>query len=326
MTVLVTGASGFIGSHLVERLIANGAQVRCLMRPSSPTRFLPPTGWERYPGDLSTGAGLNAAVAGVETIFHVAGVTKSADSAGYHAGNVRTTENLLRACAETGIRPRLVHVSSLAAAGPSENGVPVRETAAPHPVSSYGRSKLEGEEAVRRSSLAEVATIVRPAVVYGPRDSDVLRIIKAANRGVIVRIGREESFFSLIHVRDLVEALLLAAGSAASAGNTYFLSNPDPVSWHEFGTTAAMLLGRKAIVLAAPRSVAYGIGYVAEISSRLRRRPGILSRDKISEASHRYWTCDPSRAYQDFGFLAPTSLLDGLKESIDWYRRADWLK
>ena len=214
--ILVTGGSGFIGGHLLDRLAGEGAQVRCLLRPTSSRRYVP-SGAEVVSADLATGEGLDEALRGVDTVIHLAGVTKPRVPQEYETGNFRATEVLLGACG--GCR-RFVHVSSLAAAGPSETGKPLREDAPAHPVSAYGRSKWKAEEAVRKSALADRAVIVRPPVVYGPRDTDVFQILRMVSRGWTVRIGRERRLFSAIYVKDLAEGLIRAARSPGAAAPT----------------------------------------------------------------------------------------------------------
>src|SRR5207247_8100774 len=141
--------------------------------------------------------------------------------------------------AMTGGAATLIHVSSLAAMGPSPNAALLREDAEPRPLTLYGKSKLQGERAVLRSPVAGRATLIRPPVVYGPRDVDVYQIFKAAASGVLVRIGRLDSYFSFIYVADLVDGLILAAQRSVAAGKTYFLANPNPDSWTEFPSIAA---------------------------------------------------------------------------------------
>ncbi len=313
--LLVTGGTGFIGSHLLDRV---GRPARALVR-RGPARL--PDGVEGVPGDLASGAGLEAALDGADTVIHLAGVTKALHRRDYYDGNVCAAENLARAAAGRGIH--FVHVSSLAAAGPSRGGAPLREVDEPHPVSEYGRSKLEGERAVR-ARLPE-AVIVRPPVVYGPRDKDVFQILKSVARGVWLEIAGGPRWFSSIYVEDLVEGLLAAAGARQAAGRTYFLSHPKPCTWGELAQMAAGLLEVRARRVPVPAAAAYAAGYAAEMWARATGRSGILSRDKIVEARCRYWTCDASRAAIELGFQARTSLEEGLARTLAWYKEAGWL-
>jgi dihydroflavonol-4-reductase len=215
----------------------------------------------------------------------------------------------------------MVHVSSLAAVGPSLDGTPVKEDDEARPVTHYGKSKLEGERVVRR--LVPDAVIVRPPVVYGPRDTDVFQVLKPLSKGIAVQIGSGERWFSAIYVRDLVEGLI-AASTASS--RTYFLANSTPVSWGELRESAARVMGRGARVLRIPEAVAYAAGGGAEMWARLTGTPGIISREKVAEALCPYWTCDTRRAAAEIGFEARTSLDAGLGLTLAWYREAGWLQ
>ena len=316
---LVTGATGFIGSHLVEKLCASGTPVRALVRRTDrewpcPTAVC----------DLATGSGLEEALLDVDTVIHLAGTTKALSPRDYYRGNVRAAANLARALA--GRPVRLVHVSSLAAVGPGmgQAGVPVDEQTDPHPVSQYGLSKLEGERAVR--ALKPDAIIVRPPVVYGPRDTDVFHILKSLARGWSVQIGSGESRFSAVYVRDLVDGLIRAAAPDAPAGGAYFMAHPEPNSWTGFASAAAGIMRIQPRSLRVPVPAAYAVAYCAEIWAQATRRPGIISRDKIAEAQYRSWICDSTRAAAELGWQAVTSLDAGLAETLAWYKEAGWIR
>ena len=325
--ILVTGGTGFIGSHLLERLVqsplcsgSRNAAVRCLIRPKAVPRKLP-AGVQPAPGDLARGEGLEAALENVDIVIHLAGVTKALRPADYYAGNARATENLARVVSRRPIR--LVHVSSLAAVGPSPDGNPLDEDAETHPISHYGKSKKEAESIVRR--LVPTAVIVRPPVVYGPRDTDVLQILKSVSRGLLVQISGGERWFSAIYVGDLVDGLLAAACSSKAGGRTYFLTHPEPVSWSELGQAAARIMSRRPRVLRVPLPLARALGFGAELWTALTRRPGILSRDKVLEAGCRWWLCDSRRAATELGFQARTPIESGLASTLAWYKEAGWL-
>jgi dihydroflavonol-4-reductase len=322
--ILLTGGTGFVGSHVLERLRTEGTPVRCLVRPKAARSLdagsLGAT--EVVAGDLKTGAGLTEALAGVETVIHLAGVTKALRQEEYYDGNVHATANLLLAMA--GASARLVHVSSLAAVGPAESASrPVNEETEPHPLTHYGKSKLEGERLVRASRPD--AVIVRPPVVYGPRDTDVLQILKPVAKGWSLQMSGGERWFSAIYVGDLAAGLVRLAASQAGAGRTYYLAQQTPVSWSGLARCAARIMGVKLRVLRIPAGLALAVGAGAEAWARITGKPGIVSREKIAEGLCMAWTCDTSRARAELGFEAATDLEHGLAETLQWYKEAGWL-
>ena len=357
---LVTGGTGFIGGHLLGKLRARGIPVRCLgrlqargmaggpargmaggpahdmtdgpamgpargsaqghPRPSSLSVAIP-ADVEMAQADWATGQGIEAALDGVDTVIHLAGVTKALAPADYYTGNARATETLARLLAGRPIR--FVHVSSLAALGPSPDGEPLAEDATPCPVSHYGKSKLEAERMV--AHWRPDAVIVRPPVVYGPRDTGVFQILKSIAGGVVLEISGGERWFSAIYVEDLAEGLMAAAEAPQAAGRTYFLAHPKVVSWSELAAVAARIMSRRPRVVRIPPAVARAAGYCAELWSHVTRKPGILSRDKVAEACCRAWTCDSRRAARELGFEASTPLETGLARTLAWYKEAGWI-
>ena len=319
--ILVTGATGFIGSHLVERLCARGEAVRCLIRRRKHS-FALPDQVETVYGDLTTGEGLGTAVQDISATIHLAGTTKAISTREFYEGNVRATENLARAIAQRG--SRLIHVSSLACIGPSASiDAPVDEDSDPHPIGDYGKSKLEAERIVRK--LVPGAVIVRPAVVYGPRDTDVFQIFKSIARGFMLEMAGGVRWFQAIYVKDLAEGIFAAAQNPHASGQTYFLAHPQPVSWGEFATTAGCIMQKRPRTIRIPMTLAYAAGLLSEVWSRITGTPSIISREKIREAQFPYWTCDTRRFSQEIGFTAATPPSAGLAETLAWYKESGWL-
>ena len=316
--ILVTGGTGFIGSHVLERLATMGEPVRALVR----RKITVAQGAETVYGDLADGHGLDAPLRGIKAVIHIAGVTKAVRPDDYYRGNTRATENLARAAAGRGIR--FVHVSSVAACGPCPDGTALDEECKPAPITHYGKSKLEGEHGV----LAHVpdAVIVRPPIVYGPRDTGVYSILKGISRGIVLQIAGGERWFSMIYVDDLVDGLIAAVRSPRAPGRTYFISHPDPVNWTSLGFEAARIMRRKAITLRVPIPAAYAVGWFGETWARVTRQPGFVSREKITEATRARWVCDSRLASSELGVDSRTSLVTGLTRALAWYKEAGWLK
>jgi dihydroflavonol-4-reductase len=327
MRALVTGATGFIGSHLTELLLRKGYAVRCLVRKSSDLVWLKGLNVEFVYGDLFDTGALSSAVEGVDYIFHSAGVTKAKTPEGYFLGNSTGTRNLLGAAARTapGIR-RFVHISSQAAVGPSPSAAPINEDAPPHPLTTYGRSKWEAERECLAMTASLPITIVRPPAVYGPRDKDIFEFFHTMWKGLQPMVGFHEKYVSLIHVGDLVRGFVMAAESAQSTGRTYFITSDRSFGWKEVGEVTREVMARRAVRLRIPEAGIYAIAAVAELFSRLSPKPALINFEKARDMVQDYWTCSGERAKADFGFAPDIGLREGIADTVDWYKKHGWLK
>ncbi|MBC7187002.1 MAG: NAD-dependent epimerase/dehydratase family protein [Calditrichaeota bacterium] len=324
MKALVTGANGFIGSHLVERLVQQGHQVRCLVRATSNLRWLQGLDVEFTQGSLADPSSLEPALGGVQVVFHLAGATKAATREGFFAANTQGTANLLRACRAAG-HPRVVFVSSQAAAGPSDGVRAKTELDQSAPLTAYGESKLQAELLVREYAAEGEAVIVRPPVVFGPRDRDVLVLFRYVAHRLCPLLGRGPRLLSIVYVDDLVSGLLLAATSPKAIGNTYFVCNDQPVDWEAFADTIAAAMGHRCLKVHVPEALLPPVAAVSEAAARLMGRPALISREKAREMRQRYWVCDNARAKADLGFAPKVSIEEGAKLTLAWYRAQGWL-
>jgi nucleoside-diphosphate-sugar epimerase len=322
--LLITGATGFVGSHLVEALARRGTRVRALARATSDTSLLERFGVERVTGALDDAAALRRAVGDVGTVVHLAAATRSLAQAGFHRVNVDGTLRLLEAMEADGARRRLVFLSSMAAAGPS-HGHPVAPGDEPRPLTAYGRSKLEGERhALSRQGVTGI--VLRPPAVYGPRDRDLLTFFRLADRGLLPLIGPAERRLQMVYAADLAEALVLATERAAVTG-VYHIAEPVAYTWTEVLDRVAAAVGRGqgGIRVRVPAAALHVAAAVTQAVARVRREPAILDRDKALEVLADGWTCDTESARRDLGFVAGTPLVDGLRETAGWYRAHGWL-
>jgi nucleoside-diphosphate-sugar epimerase len=326
MLALVTGGHGFVGSHLCARLLAEGHRVRVLARPSSDLGNLAGIEVEVLRADVTEPARMPEAVAGCDVVFHLAGALKGLREEDLFRVNAQGTGNLAAACAAASPRPsRFVYVSSLAAAGPSPGPeAPRTEDMPPHPLTWYGRSKLAGEEAVR-SALGLNWTIVRPPIVYGPRERDVLGYFRIARRGWLPVVGFADRFYSLIYAEDLAAGLVRAAQTPRAVGQVYFLAGPEVVSWIELGRLIASALGVTGRPLRVPEAVASAAGWIADAVARAQSRPHIFSSQKVLEMLAPAWVCSPDKAAREIGWRSATPLADGLASTARWYRDHGWL-
>jgi nucleoside-diphosphate-sugar epimerase len=322
MKALVTGATGFIGSHLCEELARQGHNVTCLARDPSNIKWLRGADFKVIQGDCSDRHSLENAVAGFDYVFHLAGLTKATKEDDFFRVNAKGTENLIHAVADKnpGVK-RFLLLSSLAAAGPSRNSTPLTEDAAPFPVSAYGRSKLDGEKAVLQYKGLIPFTILRPPAVYGPRDRDFYLFFKMLKGGVFLDWGK--CYYSLLYVDDLVKGIINAAERTEADGNIYFLSDGRIYANEEIAAeiSAALNTGKGIMRLRIPRRI---MPFLAFISEKVNRH-GIINRDKMKELKYSDWICDSRRASTDFGFKPVVSIKEGMKWTADWYKTQKWL-
>jgi len=327
VNVLLTGANGFVGSHVLDALIESGLDVSALIRTTSNTAFIGEhLGRVRLCyGAMDDPRSIVAALEGVDAVVHAAGRTKANRARAYYDVNVGGTANVVAACNRAAGRiRRLVLISSLAASGPGTTDSPRTEQARPRPVSHYGRSKLMAERCVARSSRVPYV-ILRPAAVYGPRDRDFLLVFEAVRRGILPLIDGGRQRLSLIYVRDLARTVVSVLTGGLGAGGVYHLAHPEPCSHREFASAVARAMRRHVAEPFVPRALLYPLCLAGQITAAVRRRTSVLNLDKVAEYSAPGWVCSTQRASDDLGFEAPTSLEEGVRQTLDWYLQEDWL-
>lgn len=324
--ILVTGGTGFIGSHLTELLLEKGYSVSCLVRDPANLRWLSGLNIDVKAGDCLLPETLANAVKQASVVIHAAGLTKARRAREYYAVNHIGTRNILEACARhnPGIE-KFILISSLAAAGPGTDGNPVKDSDFPHPVSDYGRSKLLAETEALAYKEKFPVVILRPSAVFGPRDRDMFELFRWAARGVTLEIAGRERFLNFCYVGDLVNAVILAMEQQTASGSIYFVAEDRAYSWSEFRRALLTSGSVKARIIKIPYSAAYLIGLASEVGSLFTSSPALTNRQKVCEASQTYWTCDLAKTEKELGFKAAYPLQQGLDITWRWYRDNDWL-
>jgi len=322
MKALVTGATGFVGSHLAEALRQRGDEVTALARSPGKAKPLTALGVSVVTGDLYDVAALDRAVAGQDVVYHVAGVVAARNEAEFLRANGTGTANVVTAMQRAGV-PRLLFVSSLAAAGPAERGAPLSSDALPRPVTAYGRSKLAAEQTVRGSGLSW--SIVRPPIVYGPRDREVLKVFRLARLRIAPVFGDGAQELVAVHAEDLAGALIAVASNPAAIGRTYTACHPEVFTSAEFALAVAAAMGHSVTTLRIPHTVGRALLSVTETAAKLTRQSTILTSDKANEFFQPAWTGDPAPLTRDTGWRAGYDLKRGLAHTYRWYREAGWL-
>ncbi len=309
--VSVTGATGFLGRHIVDALLRGGWTVRAIVRPDSPNAA--PEGADAVRAPLEPAA-LTGACSGSSLIVHAAGAVWAPNERTLSAVNVDGTRAVVTAANAVGAR--VIAISSQAAIGPGTPECPAREDDEPRPMTAYGRSKLAGE-AVLRSDARVPWTILRPCAVYGPGDRQFLPLLRLASRGIFPSLSLPAAAFTLIHVADLARAVALAAESTDVDREALFIGHPDPQSADAFVRAAAAACGRVYRPLRVPR---WALG----IAARLGDGAGRFGKRFPLDSSGGF-VCAVDRARDRLGFTAATSLADGLAATLRWYRDRRWL-
>ncbi len=337
MKALVTGASGFIGGHLVEALVRRGQQVRCLVRSTSRVELLEKLDVELLEGDVTDPESLRDAPRGVDVVYHAAGLTTAFRKSDLMSVNEQGTLNVAEACARRTSPPVLIAFSSLAAAGPAPRGGLLVESDPPAPRSNYGHSKRAGELAAEKWAGEVPTTIIRPSVVFGPRDRMTLSMFKPiASTGIHLTPGFGATKLSMIYVSDLIELairavergqrLLPSDNAHDDAGRGYyFASCGECPTYRELGKLMANAMGKGSLWVPVPYPFPTLVAAVNELISRLRGRPGGLTMDKLRDASAWSWACSTQKAEDDFGFAPAKPLIERLHETTQWYLDAGWL-
>lgn len=268
---------------------------------------------------------LRDAVQNADYIFHIAGVTKARKHREYNDGNVLATRNLLEAAGGNLRLKKFCFISSLSAVGPSSDGTPLDENTSGNPITAYGVSKLEAETVCQLHLHRIPIVILRPAAVYGPRDRDALEMLKWVNRGIIPNFGSRHKRLSLIYGPELARAIVEAAVADKTIGETYFVADTDVYNFMEVMTTAASILGRRAMSILIPSGLLYALAGASELFAAFQSKPAVFSVEKARDLLQNHWVCSTKKIEEHIGFRAQVSLRDGLKHTLEWYKEFGWL-
>ncbi|MFC1530754.1 NAD-dependent epimerase/dehydratase family protein [Gemmatimonadota bacterium] len=326
-TVLLTGATGFLGSHVAEALVAEGWTVRCTVRKTSNLRWIESLPVDRVTADVRSTAELANALEGVDVVVHSAGLTRAKSDAEYHRVNSEGTQALALAAADAGVR-RFVFVSSLAARGPDRR-VSDRGVTDDRPTSAYGESKLAGErrlfQVLSEQTGAMEGVILRPGGIYGPRDEDSLNLFKVAKTGMIpVPTGKGR--LQPVYVKDVAEAVIRAVARPDVDLKPIPIVGPEIVSWADMGEALGSAVGKPVRLVKIPNPIWQVGGAVAETAARLVGMSPQFDRRTADDLSRLDWTADPREAEASLGWRAATHLREAMEETGRWYRERGWLR
>ncbi len=328
MRAFVTGATGFLGSHLVDRLLERGDEVGVLVRRSSNLRWLIGKKIQVHYGDVTGDSkGLLEGVKRAELVFHLAGVIRALKRPTYYEVNAQGTANVLEACLANPAVRRVVVVTSLAAHGPGLTDRPAVEEDECHPITDYGRSKRDAELITLRYQDRLPVTIVRPPAIYGPRDEQVLSFFRMVNSGLALLPGFGRRVLNLAHVDDVVTGIILAADSPKGLGEIFYVGEDRNYDWEEAARIMGDAVGRKHLIkIRAPGPFVYTFGALAEGVGRLIGKTFPLNIDYARNFMQTNWALDLSKARGLLGFRSAVSLAEGTRRTAEWYREEGWLR
>jgi nucleoside-diphosphate-sugar epimerase len=327
MKIFVSGGTGFIGQHLVRRLLKDGNSVVCLVRNKERAKALKALGAELLAGTLLYPDSWSKCLRDVNVIYNIAGVTRARKTSEYYEGNLHGTRSLVSAARHfcVGLE-RFVHLSSLAAVGPQLNGIQQDEDSPFHPVSHYGRSKMLGEQEVWSARSDIPITIVRPGAVYGPADEAFLEYFKLVSRGLLLLIGWKTKLLNVVHVDDLVKGILKAASARVAIGERYFLGDTEARSIEEVGETIAKVIGVKVRKIRLPYQLVLTYAAVSELIGKISGKPVFSNIQKVQEGVQPIWTCSVEKAKTQLGYEPRIALQDGMKQTYQWYVDHEWIE
>ena len=327
-TVIVTGASGFIGSHLVDYLVQNGCVVHALIRKTSDHRWLNKSDQVKLcVVDLEQEQTLPLSlIEQADYLFHCAGLTKAKAREKYFHANVNACEALYKRCATNGANLKaIVHLSSLAAAGPSDKGIPSEEKYICKPITFYGESKLEGEKIAVKYMSSLPIVVIRPPVVYGPRESNFSAYLKVLNKGWNLKIGTVRRELSLVYITDLVRAMVQAALCYPKDEKIYYVTDGGFYTWEDVADSAMRSLGVNAKTLVIPEALLGLAGNISYVLGRFRSKPALFDRQRVIDISQISWMASSKLFFESHGFQPKYNLDKGLFETIEWCKKNSWL-
>ncbi len=300
--IAVTGSSGFIGRHVTAHFAAGGDTVVPVRRPFE-------------------AVSLRETLRGADAVVHLAGVVSALRPQDYYTANVDGTRSVAEAARDAGVP--LIHISSLAAAGPASPRSPRSEDDPPAPINDYGRSKLEGEHALKTIDGLRW-TILRPGVVYGPGDRALLPVFRLAERGWLPLVGRIDAAYSFVHVTDLVRAIS-AAVDAPAAGDTMFVAHPESVSTRALLEGVSAACGVRGTMIRIPLPLTRLAAYGGDAAGALFGIRAVINSRRYVELASEGFVCRVDRLRNHLGIVAQIGLREGLADAFAWYRREGWL-
>jgi nucleoside-diphosphate-sugar epimerase len=323
-SILITGANGFVGSRLCRKLLCENYHVIAGVRDGCDGALIEDLDLEYRFGDVTSPQTLTEMVHDVDYIIHNAGLVKANTADRFFEVNHRGTENILQAAEKNKRLKKFVYISTMAAVGPSRPGRPLNEKSTPHPVTTYGRSKLAGEEEVRRYADRVNSVIIRPPAIYGPGDKEMFSFFNMLNNRIKPYLGNPKRKFQLVHVDDLAQGVSKALSADTKAGSIYFIAESGSYSYYRLVKYLRQAVGRAAIPIYVP---GWALKIIALISERAVKKSGKSPMFTVEKADELLanWEVSVTKAEAELGFKSEISFPEGARQTVYWYRDEGWL-
>ncbi len=321
----LTGANGFVGSHIAESCLKEGFQLTCLLRKSSDTTFIRDLIYNRITGDINDENALSRFVPDQNIIIHNAGLTKARNESEFMEVNTNGTKNILNAILKfnPNIR-RFILISSQAAVGPTPSKEPLDESIPKKPITAYGRSKALAEEICQKYSNKIPITIIRPPVVFGPRDKDIYEYFRIINKGIQPVIGKENTF-SVVSIQNLVKGILLSIHKQDKKLECYFITDEGDYTWDQFSSMISYKLNKKPIKIKIPNWIVLIFASINEVYSKIFKKAVLLNREKIKEMKQKRWVVSSQKATNELGYKPIITTKQAIAITVEWYKKNEWL-
>jgi len=326
LKALVTGGHGFIGSFLVEKLLKENFSVRCLVRKTSDLRWIKDLPVELITGDITESQTLPHAVEGVDYIYHIAGAIKGTTREKFFSTNCQGTLNLAEVSQKYNPNlKRFIFTSSIAATGPTSGTQKPTEDTPCHPVSNYGQSKWEAEKLLKEKFPTLPLTIIRPPIVYGPRDENFLKFFQFAKRGFFPVPPPYERYYSIVYVKDLVEGIYTASQAEVAKGKIYFIANPEFYSFESMARHLSRPFKKEPRFFYVPYWGVRFLALLGDLYVYVTKKETMLTTKKVPEIMASSWICSSEKAWRDFHFKTQVPLSQGMEETVQWLKEHRYL-
>jgi nucleoside-diphosphate-sugar epimerase len=323
MKILLTGANGFVGSHIVEELVSNNYEVTCIVRKSSNLKWIENQPIQLKYGSLEDKQFLQEVILDADVVIHCAGIVRALEWKTYNEVNVIGTRKIIESVLENNINlKKFIFISSQAAMGPSFDGKIRKINDEENPISDYGKSKLLAEKEVKKLEGKIPYTIFRPSAVYGPRDKDIFTFFSMVNKHITPKTFSKH-LIQLVFVKDIAKAILKSINVQSANNKTYYLADGKIYTWKDVADIISASNNITTITVPIFDLIFKIVGNIYEIIGNIVKKPQVLNKQKITEMLQTSWTCDNSEVVKDMDFEFE-NLENGSKITYNWYSTNKW--